>query len=362
MPLDLDATSTLPPIPLCDIRDSGPVALAERRREAMAALRSACLGSLPAPVRALVPLGDALARQWLARSCSPYKEEIRLIAKVLGGAGTYLINTSYEWACTAATRHEGKEAPVLVRTLDWPFAGLGRGALVAWQQGQAGEFFNVTWPGAVGVLTAMAPGRFVATINQAPLHRRTRGEWLRAGDIALNAVHTFARVTAPPPAHVLRAVFEQAQDYAEAKAMLAAAPVAKPVLFALAGMVVGECCVIERTESEASIIEGSILVANDWQSRRNAWEPRSCGGPVDTDSADRCAALAASASRADQPFAWLKPPVHNWATRLAVELCAGDGTLQLIGFEPADKDRPSIQATQRFELGRALARERFLHG
>ena len=41
-------------------------------------------------------------------------------------------------------------------------------------QGPAGEFFNITWPGFVGALTAMAPWRFAAAINQAPLWRRTR--------------------------------------------------------------------------------------------------------------------------------------------------------------------------------------------
>ena len=48
----------------------------------------------------------------------------------------------------------------------------------------AGEFFNVTWPGYVGVLTALAPDRFGASINQAPLRRRTHLRFLRPFDLA----------------------------------------------------------------------------------------------------------------------------------------------------------------------------------
>ena len=61
-----------------------------------------------------------------------------------------------------------------VRTLDWPFKGLGRHIAVARMRGAGGgDFFSVTWPGYVGALTAMAPGRFAACINQAPMWRRS---------------------------------------------------------------------------------------------------------------------------------------------------------------------------------------------
>ena len=146
-----------------------------------------------------------------------------------------------------------------MRTLDWPFAGLGRGLTVARQAGPAGEFWNVTWPGAVGVLTALAPGRFAATINQAPLYRRTRGEVLRWIDYAANAIRTYARVRFAPPAHVLRQVFETASNYGEAKEMLSRLPMARPMLIALAGTRPGESCVIERTETQAWMEEGPFV-------------------------------------------------------------------------------------------------------
>jgi hypothetical protein len=59
-------------------------------------------------------------------------------------------------------------------------------------RGPAGEYHNITWPGYVGILTASAPGRFAAAINQAPLWRRTRKPWLRPYDLAANALRTWS--------------------------------------------------------------------------------------------------------------------------------------------------------------------------
>lgn len=337
-------------IAVVDAREGGSVAHALARREAMDALRADCLRGLPPGAGPIIRVADRLARRWLQRSASPYRDEVAAIAKIAGGPGAYVINTAYEWACTAATVGPDGAAPTLVRTLDWPFAGLGRWVTVARQAGLAGEFWNVTWPGAVGVLTAVAPGRFAATINQAPLYRRTRGELLRPLDYAINAISSWIRVRHAPPAHGLRQVFETAPDYSRARVMLAAMPVARPVLFALIGTAPGECCVIERTPVGGRVVEGRVLVANDWQTPQSRWEPRSCGGPYATDSLDRCAALAAAVAVPGQAFSWLRPPVLNWATRLAVEMTAADGTLRVVGYEPTDGRRPARQATNLFDL------------
>lgn len=56
---------------------------------------------------------------------------------------------------------------------------------VARQRGVAVDFRSVTWPGFDGLLTAVAPGRFAASINQAPMRRRTRVRWLLWLDYAL---------------------------------------------------------------------------------------------------------------------------------------------------------------------------------
>ena len=104
----------------------------------------------------------------------------------LGFPGIWFLNGCYQWGCTALACEQGGVL-WLVRTLDWPFPGLGRDLEIARMRGTAGDFDNVTWPGYVGVLTASAPGRFAACINQAPMWRRTRRPWLRPYDIALNA-------------------------------------------------------------------------------------------------------------------------------------------------------------------------------
>lgn len=342
----------LPVIPVIDVRTGGPLAHATERQAVMEDLRACCIAYLPAAARPLLPLADALARRWLERSMSPYVEEVHAIASLSGAAGVYMVNTSYEWACTVAARAPGTNTPVLVRTLDWPFAGLGRHVAVARQAGPAGEFWNVTWPGAVGVLTAMAPGRFAATINQAPVYRRTAVDWLRFVDYALNAVRTFTRVRYAPPDHVLRQAFEASPDYASAKDLLCRVPMARPVLITLAGARAGEMCVIERDETTARVIEGPITVGNDWQSARTGWEPRSCGGPVATDSRDRAAALATRIAATSHPFDWLTPPVLNGMTRVAVELGAGDGTLRVIGLESSSRAVPAAPATQMLDLTR----------
>jgi hypothetical protein len=341
----------LPAIPLYDMRSGGPVALAAARPSDLDELRGYCLAYVPKPLHALVPVADAVARRWLARSASPYVAEVAKIAAIAQAPGVFLVNTAYEWACTVAACHAGG-APVMLRTLDWPFGGLGRKVAVVRQRGPGGEFWNVTWPGAVGVLTALAPGRFAATINQAPLFRRTRGDVLRFADYAVNALRTLARVRHAPPDHVLRQVFETAASYSDAKAMLSRIPMARPVLISLAGTRPHESCVIEREETAARVIDGPIVVANDWQEPRTGWEARSCGGPFETDSRDRRAALAARMADRTRPFAWLAPPVRNWATRIAVEMNAGEGTLRVAGFEPVGGVLPAAQATQVFDLAR----------
>jgi hypothetical protein len=336
-------------IPVVDVRSGGPLAHAAMRLDAIEDLRLACLGSLPRLAQTLIPLADAVSRRWLERTASPYIAEVAAIADLAKAPGVFLVNASYEWACTAASCRRS-EVPLLVRTLDWPFAGLGRHVAVARQVGPAGEFWNVTWPGAVGVLTAVAPGRFAATINQAPLRRRTRAHFLRWLDHGFNAVHTYGRVRHAPPAHVLRQVFETAADYAGAQRMLLRTPVARPALVALAGVRPGETCLIERAETDGTMQEGPILVANDWQQSRPGWEPRFCGLPVELDSLRRRDTLAAQVMALAEPFSWLRPPVHNWATRVAVEMSAAAPTLRVVGFEPVGMDVPSAAATHMLDL------------
>ena len=144
----------------------------------------------------------------MRRLGSAYVGEIDTIARLLGRPGICLLHGAYRFGCTALA-DESPAGPRLRRTLDRPFPGPGRLVETAHQRGPAGDFFNVTWPGFVGVLTASAPGSFAASINQAPMRRRTRRTSLLWIDYTLNAFGAIARGGRPPPEHLLRQAFER---------------------------------------------------------------------------------------------------------------------------------------------------------
>ncbi|HVY58971.1 MAG TPA: hypothetical protein VHA77_14060 [Xanthobacteraceae bacterium] len=336
--MKLDA---LPSIPLVDVREGGPVRHAREGRSRARALRDECLAWFPAALRPLVPVFDAFARHWMRRSCSPYAAEIEAIAAALGFPGVWFLNGSYQFCCTALAREEDN-VPWLARTLDWPFAGLGRNAEIARMCGPAGEYFNITWPGYAGVLTAMAPGRFAVAINQAPLRRRTRHRWLRAYDIASAAVSTWMRVRDIPPDQLLRQVCETCATFEEARVRLETVPVARPVIFTLAGCAPGECCVIERTEQDYETRFEETAVANDWMRSREPWEARVGGdnllmldfAEAAANSRRRSEALACwDGLFTRDSFAWVTSPVLNPFTRIAVEMCPAKGLLRAAGYE-----------------------------
>jgi hypothetical protein len=326
----------LPTIPFIDARRD-PLAAADPA--AVRALRDAAFGPLSFAVKPALPVADRVARRWLCRTGSPYCAELDALAARLRLAGLYAMNISYEYGCTTLARADRPGgAPSLRRTLDWPFLGLGRSVVVLRRAGPAGEFLDVTWPGAVGTLTAVAPGRFAAVINQAPLFRRTRSGPLRLCDYALNLGRTLARERGLPPLHLLRHVFETAPDFAAALTALRTAELARPVLFTLIGCEPKAIAVIERCEREANVLIGPGAVANDWREPRPGWEPRPCAlSDRRLDSVTRCAAIARAAEASSAPFAWVLPPVRNWNTRLAVEMNAAEGGLRVLGFEPCSE-------------------------
>lgn len=354
--------SELPLIPLIDLRDGGPLRHARESGDRARALRDNCLAFFPRAVAPLMPALDWAAHRWLSRSCSPYVPEIAQIAAVLGFPGVWLLNGSYQWGCTAVARDEDG-GPWLARTLDWPFAGLGRHAEVARLRGEAGEFFSVTWPGYAGVLTAMAPHRFAACINQAPLCRRTEHPLMRLYDIAANAVRTWSEIRHIPPDQLLRCVFEECDGYAAARRVLESVPVARPVIFTLIGCLPGERCVIERTEESFVTRDGSTCAANDWVPRRAGWEARiSAKHLLTSTSAEASEQNTARREMLENwnglvsrgAFDWVTPPVLNPYTRLAVETSAARGCLRVIGFEPTDARLPA-PVTQVREIDAVLA-------
>ena len=315
------APPPLPVIPVIDIGAGGPLELVRRARPQAEALMAAAHRQFTGP---LVRAADWRGRRWLARAGNPHLTEIDAIAHALGRPGAHGLNLSYEWACTSGVAPDAGGAMVLRRTLDWLFHGLGRNMVVARRDGPAGPWLDITWPGFVGVTTALAPGRFAAAINQAPLRRRTG---LMPADWLIDRV-TVGNSIDLPPCHLLREVFETCRDYAEAKNLLTTAPICLPALFILSGARAGEGCIIERTEEAAAIVDAPAAIANGWLTPAFGR-----GWARGFDSPTRQCLLAACQAGPCDDLEWLQPPVANPFTRVAAVLDAATGRLTLQGWE-----------------------------
>ncbi|HZC57199.1 MAG TPA: hypothetical protein VE396_14320 [Xanthobacteraceae bacterium] len=350
--------SNLTDIPVIDLRDGGAPRHAQQCAERARALRDTCLNFFPRAALPLVPVLDRASRYWLARARSPYMSEIAEIAGALGFSGVWLLNASYQWACTARACEQGG-VPWLVRTLDWPFAGLGRYAEVAHMRGACGDFYSVTWPGYVGALTAMAPFRFAACVNQAPMRRRTAHRWLRPYDFAVNALAIWQSDDLMPPDQLLRQTFETCSTYAAARRMLETVPVARPVIYSLAGCAANERCVIERTETGFTTREDETSAANDWVPPRGGWEGRIGTRRFLTSSLEDAAGYSRARRETleayDGPlsaprFDWVREPVLNPYTRLAVAMCPASGVLRVVGYDKTGAASPAQQVTRICEV------------
>lgn len=354
----MTALSALEHIPIVEVGSGGPVHYALDGRTRARALRDECVAWLPPGTATMLPAMDAITRAWLRRGHSVYIGEVEKIAAGLGFSGIWFLNGCYQWGCTALAREE-EGVPWLARTLDWPFPGLGRRVEIAQMSGAAGAFHNVAWPGYVGVLTASAPGRFAAAVNQAPMWRRTQQPWLRPLDLALNAFKTW-RIRFAPPDHLLRETFETCRSYSEARHRLETTPVARPVIYTLVGCAPGERCIIERTEEGFTTHTQETSAANDWLHPTPHWEARvpaeavltrSYGETMDN-SRSRREQLAAFAGRLSRGgFDWVTPPVLNPYTRLAVAMCPALGRLRAVGFESEDGIAFAQPVTQICEIG-----------
>jgi hypothetical protein len=323
-------------IPFVDLRGKTPIdllrAYPDRARDLIRASRRSWGLWSQIPSYPALAVGDRLSRRWLIRQNNPYRYEIETIAELLKGQGGYALNLCFEWGCTSGVWNSGETAS-LMRVLDWPFPGLGKYMVVALQSGAAGNFYNVTWPGMVGVFSGMAPGRFSAAINQAPMRRHNlgfAGDWMKNRTLLRGQKNI-------PPAHLLRHVFETAKNYEEAKTMLATTPIAMPVMFVLAGTKKDEGCIIERLEDSAQVIplaaKKQVVSANHFMSNLHhegkGWRPR------EIDSAGRYQqACLLPAQELDAPhFGWLKAPALNANTRLALVADAAEPRLMVQGFE-----------------------------
>ncbi len=268
---------------------------------------------------------DQISRRWLVTSDNTYLDEIDAVVRQMNRPGGYFLSVNYEWGCTTSVRPapDGQSAR-LTRVLDWRTPGLGRYVLAAEVDGKAGPYTTLTWPGFTGVLQASASGRFAAAINQAPMIRAAGGVY--ALDWFVNKCRLWKRV-APSASHVLRDVFETASSFAEARARLSETPIATPVIFSLVGTKPEDVCVIERLEAEYQRYDGVMAIANMWQS--SGWNGRARG----EDNVGRTVGLMREVADMRPPVDWLKPPVLNDLTRLAMVADPRLGTMVVQGFE-----------------------------
>ena len=269
-------------------------------------------------------LADRLSRQWARHVVSPYNDAVCDVDATLGRPGAYLLNHSYEWGCTTGACEDPEQGgPTLMRVLDWPFDGLGRALVVTRHDGGAGPYDNLTWPGYVGVLTASAPGRFAAAINQPPLP----APWGKAVGWPL-ARYRVARSRAMPPSHLLRLAFDTCRTYDEAVELITKTPICIPAIYTLAGVKPGERITIERTENHA-LIAPRPAAANHWTA-----PGAPAGRPRNASSRARHAAMRALCdARPDWSLGWLHAPILDRDARVVMMANAASGKLVAQGFE-----------------------------
>lgn len=321
-------------IPLIDLRGKTQIDLLRAYPDSAKTLVLAArksYGYLSHALSALIlPFVDKKSHKWLIQTKNPFLHEIETFESILGVRGIYSLNLSYEWGCTSGA-YRNENDVVMMRVLDWPFPKLGKHVLVVLQSGKAGDFYNVTWPGISGVFNAMAPNRFCAALNLAPMRRHSKNivfDWFRNRVVAWSQAGL-------PPAHLLRIVFEQARDYNEAKEMLANTPVAVPAIFILTGLNAGEGCVIERLENSAQIRE---IGANPQVAASNQFETSFSKGlhprPFFNSQGRFQQACMLQGHEILKPnFSWLTTPMLNPFTRLCIVADAATGRLSVQGFE-----------------------------
>jgi hypothetical protein len=323
-------------IPFVDLRNKTPIDLLRAYPDKAQELIRASTGTF-GPLAKMgsvvaMPLADKRSHSWLKRNRNPYLYEIESFAEILEVSGIYALNICYEWGCTSGLYRTG-ETVSLLRILDWPFPELGRQVMVVRQQGKAGDFYNLTWPATSGIFTAMAPGRFTAALNQAPMRKHRMGF---GGDWLMNRL-LVDKAEGLPPSHLLRQVFEQAPNYEEAKRMLCQTRIAIPAIFILGGTNSGEGCIIERLENSFEVAElgarQQLTASNHFNSSimtvGKGWRPRE----EDSEGRHRQSCEIHGHDLEVNHFDWLRSPMININTRLCAMSDATTCRLVVQGYE-----------------------------
>lgn len=271
-----------------------------------------------------------------------YAQEVHDVAKAINASGRYILNLSNEFACTSAVVHEYDGPPALYRSFDWPIKGFGDKLLILKREGKAGRFWDITYPGMVGTVQAMAPRRFAIAINRAPIPVTFKLPFAQGLtkplDRWVQRIRTFRSDGAPAP-FLLRKVFEDCASYDEAVEMLTKTKLASPTIFTICGTEAGQVCIIERDRDAAIVHQGDI----DIKATANHWQNDTFGAahPRPLESQKRLVDMNAAMGSAKGHFDWVRAPVLNDLTRMVCEMSPQKELIRIAGTEG------TVQVTRR---------------
>jgi hypothetical protein len=207
-------------------------------------------------LRSFAPLIESYADAFVS---ADHRAEVASIAQVVGRSenDVLLCNLYYEAfrqliGCTAFAC-DGPDGPIHARNLDWWTEDqmLARLTCVVRAEGgeSVGPFQLVSWPGFIGALSGLAPGRFAVTLNAVISDEKPS--------------------LAAPIALLIRQALERCASFDEAVSLLERTPIAADCLLLVTGIRSGEMVVIERTSTRAAVRgpeRGFVAATNDYRS------------------------------------------------------------------------------------------------
>tara|TARA_R110000868_G_scaffold262401_2_gene521064 strand:+ start:41022 stop:41951 length:930 start_codon:yes stop_codon:yes gene_type:complete len=253
-------------------------------------------------------MDDIISKMMLYNKKFAYKKELEATVKASNLAGVYSLNFNRYLGCTSAIKDS-----ILYRTLDVTAPALGETLHLVEKETPHGAYTNLTWPGFVGVATAVAPNRFALAYNEAPQPNR----W--------PLINIFNIIVSRniPPLWLSRQVMENCKNYDEAKKILTHTPLCTSAIYTLMGGE-GEGCMIERTPTKSVVHTlnnaGYTVAGNHWQNDKFAGLVISSKKT----SYERCIFMEKFLRQEKptnaKPFDWLEHPIANDTTRFACEL------------------------------------------
>lgn len=309
-----------PSIPLIDIGENGFDKVAEAYPKRLRAVQDLATRKL---TRHGIQYADKICRKWAGKATMPYRLELDAVDTALADMpGAYVINLAFEMGCTTGAVDDPEGGRRLLHTLDWNIDGLGRLVVIARRHAKPGMWVNFTWPGYIGCLQGLAPGRFAAVINHAP----STGKGPPMLSWPMSKMRWYGQ-KGTPPAFLLRRVFDECEDFDSAVEMIEKTPICYPAIFSVLGLEDGEFSIIERTENAKSTQKRAPAVTNHWLNSE-------FGGTTHAyQSQERLVAMKSRVTKGVDADEWLVHPIINPDTRLAVDLNPATGRMRVRGYQ-----------------------------